>query len=144
MRQIVLERPQSIVMRDVPKPTPRPGDALVRSKQVGICGSDLHAYHGKHPFITLPVVPGHEVVGTIAALGKGATGVKVGDRVVLEPNIVCGECVHCRSGRYNLCEKLTVVGCVGPLDGAIGDYFMDTAERLIPQSTRCSTSPRRR
>ena len=72
MRQIVLERPQSIVMRDAPTPTPRPGDALVRSEQVGICGSDLHAYHGKHPFITLPVVPGHEVVGTVEALGEVA------------------------------------------------------------------------
>jgi L-iditol 2-dehydrogenase len=138
MRQIVLERLQSIVMRDAPTPTPRPGDALVRSEQVGICGSDLHAYHGKHPFITLPVVPGHEVVGTVEALGEGATGISVGDRVVLEPNIVCGECVHCRSGRYNLCEKLTVVGCVGPLDGAMGDYFIAPAERMIPVDPRLS------
>ena len=141
MRQIVLERPRSIVMRDAPTPTPRPGDALVRSEQVGICGSDLHAYHGKHPFITLPVVPGHEVVGTVEALGEGATGVTVGDRVVLEPNIVCGECVHCHSGRYNLCEKLTVIGCVGPLDGAMGDYFIAPAERLIPVDPRLEPDP---
>ena len=106
-----------------------PSSAASRS---GSAARILHAYHGKHPFITLPVVPGHEVVGTVEALGEGATGVKVGDRVVLEPNIVCGECVHCRSGRYNLCEKLTVVGCVGPLDGAMGDYFIAPAERLIP------------
>lgn len=131
MRQIVLERPELITLREAPKPAPRPGDALVRSERVGICGSDLHAYHGKHPFIRLPVVPGHEVVGVVEALGEGATGVKVGDRVVLEPNIVCGQCIHCRSGRYNLCDNLTVVGCVGPLDGAMGDYFIAPAQRFI-------------
>jgi L-iditol 2-dehydrogenase len=131
MRQVVLEAPERIVLREAAKPVPRPGDALVRSERVGICGSDLHAYHGNHPFIRLPVVPGHEVVGTVEALGEGARGVAVGDRVVLEPNIVCGECVHCRSGRYNLCENLTVVGCVGPLDGAMGDYFIAPAQRFI-------------
>jgi 2-desacetyl-2-hydroxyethyl bacteriochlorophyllide A dehydrogenase len=131
MRQVVLEGPQSIVLRDAPMPVPGAGDALVRSERMGICGSDLHAYHNKHPFIRLPVVPGHEVVGMVEALGERAAGVSVGDRVVLEPNIICGECLHCRSGRYNLCENLTVVGCVGPLDGAMSDYFVAPAERFI-------------
>lgn len=136
MRQIVLEKPETIIMREVPKPTPRPGDALVRSEQVGICGSDLHAYHGKHPFITLPVVPGHEVVGIVEALGDGATEVAIGDRVVLEPNIVDGTCIYCRSGRYNLCENLTVIGCVGPLDGGMADYFIAPAQRFIKVDDR--------
>lgn len=136
MRQVVLEGPEHLVVRDVPKPEPRSGDALVRSERVGICGSDLHAYHDKHPWITLPVVPGHEVVGIVEALGAGATGVNVGDRVILEPNIVCGECEHCRSGRYNLCENLTVVGCVGPLDGAMADYFIAPAQRFIVADPR--------
>jgi L-iditol 2-dehydrogenase len=140
MRQIVLERPRSILVREAPKPTPRAGDALIHSEQVGICGSDLHAYHDKHPFITLPVVPGHEVVGRVEALGAGTTGINVGDRVVLEPNIICGECVHCRTGRYNLCEELTVVGCVGPLDGAMSEFFIAPADRLILVDPRLSST----
>lgn len=136
MRQVVLESAKSLIVRDVPKPEPRSGDALVRSERVGICGSDLHAYHDKHPFVRLPVVPGHEVVGIVEALGAGATEVNVGDRVILEPNIVCGECEHCRSGRYNLCENLTVVGCVGPLDGAMADYFIAPAQRFIVADPR--------
>ncbi len=131
MRQIVLERPETIVQREIEKPKPRPGDALIRTEQVGICGSDLHAYHGKHPFISLPVVPGHEVVGIVEELGEGASGIAVGDRVVLEPNIICGQCIYCRSGRYNLCDNLTVIGCVGPLDGGMADYFIAPAQRFI-------------
>lgn len=140
MRQVVLEGPEQFTIRDAPKPEPRPGDALVRSERVGICGSDLHAYHGKHPFITLPVVPGHEVVGVVEAVGADVTEVNVGDRVILEPNIVCGECEHCRSGRYNLCEHLTVVGCVGPLDGAMADYFIAPAQRFIVADPRLDLS----
>lgn len=136
MRQIVLERPETVIVREVAKPAPRPGDALIRTEQVGICGSDLHAYHGKHPFITLPVTPGHEVVGIVEELGEGTSGVAAGDRVVLEPNIVCGECIHCRSGRYNLCDHLTVVGCVGPLDGGMADYFIAPAQRFIKVDQR--------
>jgi 2-desacetyl-2-hydroxyethyl bacteriochlorophyllide A dehydrogenase len=136
MRQIVLESPREVIVRSVPRPDPRPGDALVRTEQVGVCGSDLHAWHGKHPFITLPVVPGHEVVGTVEALGESTSGLTIGDWVVLEPNIVCGQCINCRSGRYNLCENLTVVGCVGPLDGGMAEYFIAPAERFIPVDSR--------
>lgn len=140
MRKVVLEAPETIVVVEAPEPTPRPGDALVRSERVGICGSDLHAYHGLHPFISLPVVPGHEVVGVVEAVGAGVTEVAPGDRVILEPNIVCGQCEHCRSGRYNLCDNLTVIGCVGPLDGAMADRFITPAQRLIKVDPRLSLS----
>jgi L-iditol 2-dehydrogenase len=140
MRQVVLESPRKIEVREVAKPTPRSGDVLVRTEQVGICGSDLHAYHGKHPFIMLPVVPGHEVVGVVEAVGEGVTELKVGDRVVLEPNIICGQCEHCRSGRYNLCENLTVIGCTGPLDGAMADYFIAPATRFIVADPRLTAA----
>lgn len=136
MRQIVLERPTEVVLRDVPIPELGPNDLLVRSERVGICGSDLHAYHGKHPFITLPVVPGHEVVGVVEAIGEQVADFRPGDRVILEPNIVCGECEHCRSGRYNLCDNLTVVGCVGPLHGAMADYFIAPAPRFLKADKR--------
>jgi 2-desacetyl-2-hydroxyethyl bacteriochlorophyllide A dehydrogenase len=113
---------------------------LVRTLQVGVCGSDLHAYHGRHPFITLPVVPGHEAVGTVEAIGDGVTEFRRGDRVILEPNIICGECEHCRSGRYNLCDHLSVVGCGGPFNGAMADYFVAPASRFIAADSRLSTT----
>lgn len=140
MRHVVLEQPETVRVVTVPTPSPRSGDALVRSERIGICGSDLHAYHGKHPFITLPVVPGHEVVGTVEAVGDEVSDLQPGDRVILEPNIVCGECEHCRSGRYNLCDTLTVVGCVGPLDGAMADYFIAPAQRFIKADPRLSAA----
>jgi 2-desacetyl-2-hydroxyethyl bacteriochlorophyllide A dehydrogenase len=72
----------------------------------------------------------------VEAAGAGVTDLKRGDRVILEPNIICGECEHCRSGRYNLCEKLTVVGCVGPLDGAMADFFVAPAARFVVADPR--------
>jgi 2-desacetyl-2-hydroxyethyl bacteriochlorophyllide A dehydrogenase len=95
---------------------------------VGICGSDLHAFNGNHPFIDLPVVPGHEVSGIVDAMGSGATAFKVGDRVLLEPNLVCGHCFYCTSGRYNLCEELKVVGC--QTAGALAEAFVAPASRF--------------
>jgi 2-desacetyl-2-hydroxyethyl bacteriochlorophyllide A dehydrogenase len=95
---------------------------------VGICGSDLHAFNGNHPFIDLPVVPGHEVAGIVDAMGSGATDFKVGDRVLLEPNLVCGHCFYCTSGRYNLCEELKVVGC--QTAGALAEAFVAPASRF--------------
>jgi 2-desacetyl-2-hydroxyethyl bacteriochlorophyllide A dehydrogenase len=136
MRQVWLEEPEHISVRQAPCPDPRAGQVLVRTEQVGICGSDLHAYHGRHPFITLPVVPGHEAVGTVELAGEGVSNIKPGDRVILEPNIICGECEYCRSGRYNLCDHLTVVGCVGPLHGAMADFFIAPATRFVVADPR--------
>jgi 2-desacetyl-2-hydroxyethyl bacteriochlorophyllide A dehydrogenase len=95
---------------------------------VGICGSDIHAFNGNHPFIDLPVVPGHEVAGIVDATGPGANAFQVGDRVLLEPNLVCGRCFYCSSGRYNLCEELKVVGC--QTAGALAEAFTAPASRF--------------
>jgi 2-desacetyl-2-hydroxyethyl bacteriochlorophyllide A dehydrogenase len=95
---------------------------------VGICGSDLHAFDGNHPFIDLPVVPGHEVAGIVDAVGTDAGGFRAGDRVLLEPNLVCGRCFYCTSGRYNLCEDLKVVGC--QTAGGMAEAFTAPASRF--------------
>jgi 2-desacetyl-2-hydroxyethyl bacteriochlorophyllide A dehydrogenase len=95
---------------------------------VGICGSDLHAFNGNHPFIDLPVVPGHEVAGIVDATGPGVTSFQVGHRVLLEPNLVCGHCFYCTSGRYNLCEDLKVVGCQAA--GGMAEAFTAPASRF--------------
>jgi 2-desacetyl-2-hydroxyethyl bacteriochlorophyllide A dehydrogenase len=134
MRQLVISSPGVVELRDAPVPDPGPGDVRVLTRQVGICGSDLHALAGLHPFVSLPCVPGHEVVGVVDQAGDGVTGLAPGTRVVLEPNLVCGECAYCRSGRYNICERLKVVGC--QTEGAMADAFTAPASRfhVIPDS----------
>lgn len=128
IRQVVLQAPGQIAIVRVAAPRPGPGEVRVRSSQVGICGSDLHAVAGTHPFIDLPVVPGHEAVGIVDAVGEGVAGIAVGRRVLIEPNLVCGHCRYCQSGRYNLCEHLAVVGC--QTAGAMADAFIIPAARL--------------
>jgi threonine dehydrogenase-like Zn-dependent dehydrogenase len=122
VRQIVLAAANELRLEDVPEPDPGRGELRVRAQAVGICGSDLHAYADEHPFIDLPVVPGHEAAGVVDAVGAGVEGFAPGDAVLLEPNLVDGECLYCRGGRYNLCEHLRVVGC--QTSGALADAFV--------------------
>ncbi len=127
-RQVLLAAPEQVELRTAVEPDPAPGVARVRTSVVGVCGSDVHAYHGVHPFIDLPVVPGHEVVGTVEAVGDGVEEVVVGDRVTAEANLVDGTCRYCRSGHYNQCEQLKVLGC--QTSGAMADLFSIPASRL--------------
>lgn len=128
MRQVWISAPDNVEVRSAEPPSPGPGEVRVTTTRVGVCGSDVHALHGLHPFIDLPVSPGHEAVGTVSAVGDGVDDLAVGDRVLLEPNVVCGQCWYCRSGRYNLCEHLRVVGC--QMDGAMADEFVAPAGRF--------------
>ena len=134
MRRVEIAALGEVRLIEVETPTPVAGEVLVRTRRVGICGSDLHALAGTHPFIDLPYFPGHEVVGTVEGLGPDASGFNVGDRVLVEPNLVCGQCGPCRSGRYNLCLKLKVFGCQTP--GAMADFFTIPTGRLhaVPEA----------
>ncbi|MBL8930750.1 MAG: alcohol dehydrogenase catalytic domain-containing protein [Kineosporiaceae bacterium] len=128
MRRVVVSR-QGIEVVRAQVPTPLPGQVQVRSVAVGICGSDTHAAHGRHPFIPMPYHPGHEVIGVVSALGEGVTTVAVGDRVTVEPDLPCWSCKMCTSGRQNLCENLQFFGC-GWEQGGMADYFTVPANRL--------------
>ena len=108
-RRIVVNGLHDVVVETVPEPVPVAGEARVRTTVVGICGSDLHAASGHHPFIELPYRPGHEAVGVVEAVGPGVDESWVGTRVAIEPNLACGHCTQCRSGRYNICRELTGV-----------------------------------
>lgn len=134
MRQVVIASPGVVEVREAELPVPGPGEIRVRTHVVGICGSDLHALADAHPFISLPCVPGHEVVGVVDAAGPGVAAPAPGTRVILEPNLVCGECAYCQSGRYNICERLRVVGC--QTAGAMADAFIAPAGRfhVVPPS----------
>lgn len=127
-RQVVVRARGVVDVETVPDPSPGPGEALVRMRAAGICGSDVHAAHGRHPFVPPPYHPGHEVIGIVEALGAGAAG-RVGDRVVVEPILACGSCKTCRDGRYNLCRTMAFFGCTTPL-GGMADRFVVPADRL--------------
>jgi len=134
MRQVEIHAPQDVRLIESPRPTPGPDELLIAVARVGICGSDLHAYHGQHPFIQLPVVPGHEFAGIVVEVGAHVQGFTPGQRVTVEPSLVCGTCYNCTHGRYNICEHLQVIGC--QTVGAMADYLAVPAVKalLLPDS----------
>ena len=128
MRRVVIH-PGRIAVETAEVPSPGPAEALVRSLVTGVCGSDLHAARGRHPFVALPYRPGHEVVGIIEATGAQAGDWTPGQRVIVEPDLPCWTCKMCTSGRENLCENLQFFGCGYP-QGGMADYFTLAANRL--------------
>jgi len=121
MKQVTLVSRETFAFSEAAIPEPGKKQALIKVKAVGICGSDIHAYYGEHPFIGFPIVLGHEVAGEVVKLGEGASKLKAGDRVVLRPQDVCGKCHMCKTNRYNICRELQVLGC--QLTGASSDYY---------------------
>lgn len=107
-------------------------DILLRIHDIGVCGSDIHVWHGQHPFVTYPVIQGHEYGAEVVAVGQGVTKVAVGDRATARPQIVCGKCGPCRNGRYNVCEELKVQGFQAP--GCAQKYFVVPEDRIIKAS----------
>jgi 2-desacetyl-2-hydroxyethyl bacteriochlorophyllide A dehydrogenase len=130
VRRVAVTAPGVVDIQLSPAPRPGPGDVLVRTRLVGICGSDVHAFHGRHPFVALPYHPGHEVVGAVEAVGDGVD-LPIGARVVVEPILACGRCKYCRDGRYNLCATMKFFGCTAPT-GGLADLFVLPADRVVP------------
>ena len=130
MLQQVMTAPGQIEFREVPMPEPAPGEALIKIMKIGVCGSDIHVYHGEHPFTSYPITQGHEVSGLVEKLGEGVTGLTVGQKVTIQPQVVCGECYPCRHGKYNLCEKLKVMGF--QTTGVASHYFAVDAKKVTP------------
>ena len=121
-----------IRIEDIPEPSPCAGDVKIKVKWCGICGSDLHEFtmgpifipvENPHPITqeVAPVIMGHEFSGEITEVGEGVTNLAVGDRVTVEPLIVCGECPACKAGHYNLCDKLGFHGLMGG-GGGLAEY----------------------
>jgi 2-desacetyl-2-hydroxyethyl bacteriochlorophyllide A dehydrogenase len=130
MRRVVVY-PGRIAVETADIPAPGPNEALVRTLAAGVCGSDLHAARGHHPFVSLPYRPGHEVVGVIETTGSAAVGWTPGQRVIVTPYLPCWKCKMCVSGRENLCENLQFFGCGYP-QGGMADHFTLAADRLYP------------
>ena len=118
MRAVVIDAPGSIRVDNVPDPTPRPDEVLVRVGACGICGTDLHIIDGESPLARYPVIPGHEFAGEVVALGydiaqsngNGEANITVGSRVAIDPNLYCGHCDFCRTGHENLCLNYAALG----------------------------------
>ncbi len=130
MLQQVMTAPGVIEFRETPRPIAAEGQVLVRIMRIGICGSDIHVYHGKHPFTRYPVTQGHEVSGRIEAVGSGVEGLSVGQKVTIEPQVCCGHCYPCTHGKYNLCEELKVMGF--QTTGTASEYFAVDAAKVTP------------
>ncbi len=121
MKQVVLESPGHFEQRDAPVPVPTTGNAIVRMKRVGLCGSDFHAFGGRHPTYTYPRVLGHELSGIVVEISANERDIRVGDKCAIEPYWSCGDCVACRKGRHNCCENLRVFGV--HLDGGMQEFL---------------------
>lgn len=131
MRQVFADV-DGVEVRDVERPVPGPGQVLVRSVLTGICGSDTHALVGMHSFLKPPYVPGHEAIGIVEGLGEDVEGVEIGARVLIKPNLACGECENCKAGRDNACDTLDWIGCdpKGVHPGAMAEYVVAPAQNL--------------
>jgi len=131
MRAIVTDGNESVWEETRERPEPGPGEALVKIRAVGICGSDVGLIHGEGPpWTRYPLVPGHEVCAEVAELGDGVDELSVGDRVSLHGFIYCGTCRACREGRYYQCDELKEVGFT--VDGGYREYAALPVETLRP------------
>lgn len=130
MLQQIMTNPKEIIFKEVPMPEINDNQVLVKVMKIGVCGSDIHVYHGKHPFTSYPVTQGHEVSGEIVSLGKDVTGFTIGQKITIEPQVYCGKCYPCRHGKYNLCEELKVMGF--QTTGTASEYFSVDASKVTP------------
>jgi len=129
MRQAVMPAAGKIEFGDAEVPVAGKGQVQIEVKRIGVCGSDIHVFHGKHPFVTYPLIQGHEFSGVISAIGEGVEGVSMGDKVTATPQEVCGVCAPCKRGQYNACEELKVRGFQAP--GCAQDFFVTEIEKLV-------------
>ena len=132
--------PLRLVERETPRPGP--GQILVRISACGVCRTDLHVMDNELPHIRYPIVPGHEIVGKVEALGAGVTGQGIGVRVGI-PWLggTCGICRYCQSGRENLCDRAQFTGYT--VDGGYADYVLADA-RYAFSFLRIIRMPRQR
>ncbi|MDB5209593.1 MAG: alcohol dehydrogenase [Sediminibacterium sp.] len=129
MKALCVQSPNNIVIEERPMPAINsPTEVLIKVKAGGICGSDVHIYHGTSSVATYPRVIGHEIVGEVVETGNGVKDFSVGDRVIMDPVISCGDCYQCRIGRRNVCGKLKVRSV--HVDGGYQEYIVVPQESI--------------
>ncbi len=133
MKTLVCEEPHVFQWKDTQKPIPNDRETLVRIRQVGICGTDLHAFNGKQPFFSYPRVLGHELAGIVEETVGDPHGLKAGDPVVIIPYLECGECIACTNGKTNCCTNIRVIGV--HQDGGMREWITIPTDHLIKTSS---------
>lgn len=133
MKEVVIIGPKQYEIREVPVPAPGNNEVLVQMKAAGVCGSDIHQFLGENPNTMFPRIPGHENVGIVVACGADVKNIKVGDHVVVDLVVACGECPQCKKGRRNVCRTVKARGSA--IDGGWREYFAVPEHEvyLLPQ-----------
>ncbi|WP_010234418.1 zinc-binding alcohol dehydrogenase family protein [Clostridium arbusti] len=121
MKAIYLEAPGKIGVKEVKNPNRKTGEALIKVKSIGICGSDIGAYRGTNPLVSYPRIIGHEIAGEVIDIEENNDGIKPNDRVIIDPYVYCGKCYPCSLNRTNCCEDLKVLGV--HIDGGMTELF---------------------
>lgn len=130
MKAVYMEKPWNIEISDVQMPKPKEGEALLRVKSAGICGSDIGAFRGTNGLVSYPRIIGHEIAGEVISIPENnKNGIKSGDRVIVDPYLYCGHCYPCSIGRTNCCVDLKVLGV--HVDGGMAEYFCHPADMLL-------------
>ena len=130
MKAVYMEKPWNIEISDVQMPKPKEGEALLRVKSAGICGSDIGAFRGTNGLVSYPRIIGHEIAGEVISIPENNNnGIKPGDRVIVDPYLYCGHCYPCSIGRTNCCVDLKVLGV--HVDGGMAEYFCHPADMLL-------------
>lgn len=129
MRKLVLEAPYKMKMTEAEIPQPADEQVRIRVCKIGVCGSDPTIYKGLHPYVTFPVVLGHEISGVIDAVGENISKERIGQRVTVIPHQACGKCEACQHEIYNFCEELKCTGAEA--DGAHCDYFCIDSKMVL-------------
>ncbi len=127
MRALLCVKPGELAVVERSRPTPGPGEALVRVMRAGVCGTDLHIYEGSHPYLEYPRVIGHELSGEVIETGPGCA-IAAGQKVFVIPYLSCGSCVACRRGKTNCCQRIAVLGV--HVDGGMTDYLCVPEENV--------------
>ncbi len=129
MKSIICEEPNVFKEKNIATPVRKDGEALIRIKRIGICGTDLHAFKGNQPYFTYPRILGHELSGTIEEIDSHIADLQVGDQVTIIPYLHCGTCIACSRGKTNCCEKMEVIGV--HRDGGMCEMISVPIENII-------------
>jgi len=128
MKAAVIEKPERLVIKQVPVPEISDDEVLIKVKYTGICGTDWSIFTGKYSADRLPLIPGHEFSGVVEKVGKNAVGIKEGDPVTADINMSCGHCFYCRRGQKLMCKEFTQLGI--HIDGTYAEYVKAPWEQV--------------
>lgn len=133
MKSLIYAAPGEVKVTDRPKPELADGEVLIKVKYCGICGSDLKIMKGKHDRAKPGIIMGHEFIGEVADMKGSFPELKIGDPVAVEPLVHCHKCYYCKSGKYNLCNEIGVLGT--DLDGGFAEYVKISGDKVFKLNT---------